>query len=243
MPTNYSNCVFYKIEHCEKPDLFYIGSTTNFMVRKRQHESACNNTNNILYENTKLYKMMRENGGWDYFEMSIIEEYPCIYKCEMLERFKELKEELKPTMNFIGLSDEEKANRIALNKANKAITGNVIDTTKQKQKEWRELNRDFVNQRQREYYQANKTLVKNISRKYQNNNKDKINMKQKEYYEQNKEKVLEKKKEYYQQNKEEIKKKRIEKYELNKDKINEEKRRQYALKKQEQKQGKINTTP
>jgi len=46
----------------------YIGSTVNFYNRKRQHKSNCYNTNRIHY-NVKLYQYIRDNSGWDNFEM------------------------------------------------------------------------------------------------------------------------------------------------------------------------------
>ena len=61
---DYSNCVIYKIQHIENEELLYVGHTTNFKQRKKAHKCACNclaNTNS----NLKVYKMMRENGGWD----------------------------------------------------------------------------------------------------------------------------------------------------------------------------------
>ena len=59
-----------KIDYC------YIGSTQNFTKRKIKHKSMCNNASNSI-TNTKLYNTMRENGGWDNFSMTRIEEYKC----------------------------------------------------------------------------------------------------------------------------------------------------------------------
>lgn len=48
---------------------FYIGSTKNFYMRRRKHEE------DSAKSNSKLYKFIRENGGWDSFHMEILEKY------------------------------------------------------------------------------------------------------------------------------------------------------------------------
>jgi hypothetical protein len=56
--------VFYKIiSISDDIDLCYVGSTANWKERQRQHKSICNNENSKLY-NSKIYKTIRENGGW-----------------------------------------------------------------------------------------------------------------------------------------------------------------------------------
>jgi len=62
-PIDYSKSVIYKIEHLEKPDLLYVGSTTDFIRRKAEHKSSCNNNKDKLY-NSKVYEMIRANDGW-----------------------------------------------------------------------------------------------------------------------------------------------------------------------------------
>lgn len=54
----------------------YIGSTTNFSRRRSQHKKNTNNRRGKLYR-TKLYRFIRQFGGWDCFDMEIIEVYPC----------------------------------------------------------------------------------------------------------------------------------------------------------------------
>ena len=60
---DYSNTIIYKLEHEDDKKLFYVGSTTDFIRRKYCHKSRCNNTNSKEY-NRKVYKMIRDNGGW-----------------------------------------------------------------------------------------------------------------------------------------------------------------------------------
>ena len=72
---NYSNTVIYKI-CCKDPNItdVYVGHTTNFFTRKQCHINCCNNKNNNLY-NSKLYKCIRENGGWENWEIIEIAKY------------------------------------------------------------------------------------------------------------------------------------------------------------------------
>jgi predicted GIY-YIG superfamily endonuclease len=64
----YSKCVIYKIEHIDDDSLLYVGLTTNFNKRKGQHKSNCKKEISKEH-NHKVYRMTRENGGWDMFKM------------------------------------------------------------------------------------------------------------------------------------------------------------------------------
>ena len=100
IPINYNNCCIYKIEHIEDDNLLYVGLTTNFNKRKGQHKSNCKNEKSKEH-NHKLYRMIRENGGWDYFKMIEIEKYPCNDRREADKRETEIMKELKASMNMV----------------------------------------------------------------------------------------------------------------------------------------------
>jgi len=95
---DYSKTVIYKIQHNENESLLYVGSTTNFNTRKSQHKCACNNENSKRH-NLKVYRMIRENGGWDCFTMVKIEDFPCENARDAEAREDELMRELKASMN------------------------------------------------------------------------------------------------------------------------------------------------
>lgn len=60
---------FYKITCLNNNvDFLYVGSTKNLNNRKWLHKSVCNNPNNSSY-NLKLYETIRNNGGWDNWEV------------------------------------------------------------------------------------------------------------------------------------------------------------------------------
>jgi hypothetical protein len=54
----------------------YIGSTTNFTKRKCEHKSDCMNETGVKY-NQKIYHFIRNNGGWNEWNMLEVEKYPC----------------------------------------------------------------------------------------------------------------------------------------------------------------------
>ena len=59
---------FYKITNINGDvELNYVGSTSNMKQRRRAHKSDCFNTNSPRYH-LKLYKTIREHGGFDEFK-------------------------------------------------------------------------------------------------------------------------------------------------------------------------------
>jgi len=81
---DYQKSLIYKII-CKDLNIknVYIGSTTDFRVRKNQHYSYCNNNSDSHY-NIYVYKFIRENGGWNNFKMVLIDYKPCNSKLELL---------------------------------------------------------------------------------------------------------------------------------------------------------------
>jgi len=99
---DYSNTIMYKI-FCKDPTVkdLYVGHTTNFMQRKSLHKTACENKNS----SSKLYKIIRENGGWDNWEMSEIIVLNLKNSTEARIKENEYYEKLKSDLNFITTSD------------------------------------------------------------------------------------------------------------------------------------------
>ena len=95
---NYQNTVIYKIQHTEKDDLLYVGHTTDFTKRKNAHKTKCNNPNSNAYD-SKLYSMIRENGGWDMFKMLEVEKFPCNDHNEACSEEDKIMKEMKANMN------------------------------------------------------------------------------------------------------------------------------------------------
>jgi hypothetical protein len=142
---NYQKSVIYKIEHLENPALLYVGSTTDFIKRKSRHKTNYNNETNY-----KLYKMIRENGGWDSFKIMIIKEYPCLNKIELLIEEEKITKQLKASLNTIKAytTEEEKKeyrynyivnNKDKINETRKKYIEKNIDIVKEKQSEYNKL--------------------------------------------------------------------------------------------------------
>lgn len=74
---NYSKCKIYKIV-CKDIDVphLYVGHTTHFPNRKQSHKTVSNDPNHKLY-NCQVYRVIREFGGWDNWQMVLVEHYPC----------------------------------------------------------------------------------------------------------------------------------------------------------------------
>jgi hypothetical protein len=182
--SNYNNSKIYKIEHLEKPELVYIGSTTQFNRRKASHKRACYNETGSVY-NLKLYDMMRANGGWNEFKMMVIKEYPCINKTELLIEEEKHRKEYQATLNQIkAYRTEEEAKQYY--EANKEKYKEYYEANKEKYKEYYEANKEDKQEYQKHYNKVNKEHIKQNTL----DNKDKMKQYQKDWYQANKLKKL-----------------------------------------------------
>jgi hypothetical protein len=77
----------------------YVGHTTNFRTRKTQHKNNITNEKARRY-NLKVYKFIRENGGWDCFSIILIEKYPCKDTYEATSRERYWYETLNSSLNM-----------------------------------------------------------------------------------------------------------------------------------------------
>jgi hypothetical protein len=193
---DYTKTIIYKLINYDYPELVYVGSTTNFTKRKQHHKSSCNNEKNLNH-NLKVYTNIRENDGWENWNMIKICDYPCNNKREAdLEEDKYMTE-LKANMNMKRASRTQQQyyedNREKLQEKMKEYRDNNKEKIQEHRKEYYETNKDNF----KEYYETNKNNFK----EYYENNKEIINQKKKEYRDNNKEKIQEYKKEYYETNK------------------------------------------
>ena len=91
----YLNTIIYKII-CKDPNITntYVGLTIDFKERKRQHTKNC-----INFKKGKLYDFIRDNGGWDNWEMLVVENYSCLTRKEAGLREKYWYENLNANLN------------------------------------------------------------------------------------------------------------------------------------------------
>ena len=93
---DYSNTTIYKIccRDINIPDC-YVGHSTELTKRRNQHKTNCNNQNFKAY----VYKFIRDNGGWENWELVKIEDFPCNSFNDALKRERYWIEALKATLN------------------------------------------------------------------------------------------------------------------------------------------------
>ena len=98
---DYSNTIFYKIS-CKDEDIkeLYIGHTTNFVQRKYSHKRSCISEKNANH-NLKVYKCIRDNGGWNNWKMDIIGFHECYDHYEARKIEQKYFESLNATLNSI----------------------------------------------------------------------------------------------------------------------------------------------
>jgi len=88
--------VIYKLV-CKDPNVLecYVGSTRNFVMRRHLHKSDSKNEESIKGK-YKLYQKMREAGGWNNWNMEILEECP---EPELIARERWWYDKLQPSLN------------------------------------------------------------------------------------------------------------------------------------------------
>ena len=193
--TDYTKTIIYKIQHEDNETLLYVGSTTNFTKRKYQHKKDC------LKSNYKLYNMIKENGGWDKFNMIQVKEYPCENKRQA----------------------EKEENKIMMELKENLISKRPSKERKEYTAQYYIKNKDKILKQKKNYYEDNKNNIKEYVKEYRKKNHEEMLVKEKEYRVKNKEKLIQKDKKYYEANKNKIK----EYYKDNKDKILEKKKNYY----------------
>ena len=100
MPTiNYDKTLIYKIVSLDlELSYAYVGHTTDFVKRRARHKSD-SKTKEI-----KLYQMIRANGGWNNWQMILVEEFPCGGRLEACQRERYWFEQLNANLNMISPS-------------------------------------------------------------------------------------------------------------------------------------------
>jgi hypothetical protein len=96
---NYTRTSIYKIV-CKDLDVkeIYVGSTTNIVQRRFSHASQCMNPKSGAY-NYKVYQCIRKLGGWENWNLVLVEHFPCASSEEQRMRERHWIEILGATMN------------------------------------------------------------------------------------------------------------------------------------------------
>ena len=153
---DYSNACIYKLV-CKDVSItdIYIGSTRNLMDRIRTHKNACINKN-IKGYNYKVYKYIRENGGWENWKMvKICDVKPCMDRYDLHKAEGSYQRKLKSTLN-------------------EKISG-------RSKKEWKEDNKDKMKLWNKQYGEKNRDKANLYNKAYREKNKDKMKAYNKAY--------------------------------------------------------------
>ncbi len=262
---DYSKTIIYKIQHKEIDELLYVGSTTDFTRRKAKHKYVCYNADRKIH-NSKLYQLIRDNGGWDAFNMTIIKEFPCQNKQEALAEEDRLMREMMSTLNTrrAYITPEERVeqhkqwrlenkdkikqwrleHKDELAEQHKQWRLENKDKLAEQHKQWRLEHKDELAEYKKIYRELYKDKIAEQQRKWRENNKDIIKVKKQNYHELNIDSIKVKKREYYNKNKNHINKKASEYYQQNKEKLTEQNKQYRELNKlklkEKQKEYRIN---
>tara|TARA_R110000772_G_scaffold261330_1_gene379741 strand:+ start:212 stop:772 length:561 start_codon:yes stop_codon:yes gene_type:complete len=147
---DYSKSMIYKL-CCKDANItdIYIGSTCNFKMRKYHHKSDCNNENSKNY-NYYNYQFIRDNGGFDNFDMILIENVSCNSKRELLKIERDYIDKLKPSLNTTKPYITEDERKIRHRKISKKKYEKYKDKLLEYRKQYYEKNKNQILEKQKE---------------------------------------------------------------------------------------------
>jgi len=175
MPKNkIADYTFYKIinVNCDV-DLCYVGSTVNMIERVRSHKYNCKNHSSAKYH-LKVYKTIREHGGWDEFKIIEIgyEKQLTLTEAHVIE--EKYRVELCAELNSQRCHVTYEARKESDALFHRNLYQNNKEVFSKRQKVYNQVNKEVVAERRKVYYENNKELLSERRKVYCENNKDKI---------------------------------------------------------------------
>jgi len=165
-PINYSNTIIYKIV-CNDLTItdLYVGSTTDFAKRKSGHKS-----DSKRHPDTKIYKSITTNGGWDNWQMVEIEKFPCQDGNEARARERYWFEVFDAKLNTINPSRSQHERNIANTDLRKQY--NLEHTEERKM--YVQNNQQHINDTRQQYRLKNESHIKETQKAYRIKNAEHI---------------------------------------------------------------------
>jgi hypothetical protein len=203
---DYSKTIIYKIV-CNDLNITetYVGHTTNFVKRKYEHKRVCNIETDKHF-NLKVYKTIRENGGWDNWSILEICKYSCNSFHEAALEERRHYELLNANLNIYNpcrtYQEYKETNKDIFLQRNKKSYEKNRETYLEKNKIRYKKNKDIVLEKQKKYYDKNREIRLEKNKIWYKKNKDIVLEYQKIYAEKNRDKILEYQKIYREKNKE-----------------------------------------
>ena len=168
---DYSKTIIYKIV-CKDLNIkgCYVGQTTNFIKRKTQHKHSCNKEGNRQYDDY-VYRFIRDNGGWNNWDMIQVEKYPdCKDLNDAHQRERYWIEHLNADLNK------------QLNLSKKEYVDKHKDEKQKYDIKYRENNLEKKKENHKKYYNDNKERLKEYQKEYKLNNPEKIKERNRLYH-------------------------------------------------------------
>ena len=135
----------------------YVGSTINVKRRRSAHRRACRNINNRGY-NSKVYKYIRTHGGWDNWELVVIEQIKYKTKADKLLAERTNMEAIGATLNVEVPGRSTKEYSAAYNAANR-------EKINKQSREYAKINRERIRKRDSEKITCQCGIIHNRSSK------------------------------------------------------------------------------
>jgi hypothetical protein len=176
--TSYQNGKIYSIRSHSRPDLIYIGSTTQALSKRFGKHKAYNDCSS---------KQIIDLGD-SYIEL--VEEFKCENKEQLNRREGEIQRSMECVNKYI--AGRTTLERYQENKENISVS----------MKQYYIDNKEEILTHRKKYYTDNKETISTRKKQYVQDNKDKIASRRKQYKRDNKEAILASAKQYYQEKKE-----------------------------------------
>jgi len=192
--------VIYNIKHKELT-LVYVGSTRDLTKRINVH-----NNDYLKYPESKVYKTIKDNGGWEAFTFNVLEEIDCDCKTDALmieEKYRSDTANMNTNRCFLTEDERKSATKISkqlyYQKNKETIKSILREYNQERYVERKELG--LTKLIQSNYYQKNKDKVIAKSKARYYDKKDEVLKKCKARYHNDIEKSREKQRAYYHKRK------------------------------------------
>ena len=156
---DYSKTIVYHFV-CQNTNIkcSYVGSTTNFSKRKNKHKKDCHNEQGKSY-NLKIYQAIRDNGGWDNWTMSPLEEYPCENSIQQRIREQHWIDTLNAELNMVRAYTNEEDAKKNKNQKSRIHYNDTIEYQIQRKADFYTENKEMIDNRNRLYYETNREKI------------------------------------------------------------------------------------
>jgi molecular chaperone DnaK (HSP70) len=174
---NYQKACIYKIV-CKDVNITerYVGSTTNLIQRRSEHKKGYNAKTITSNSNMCVYQFIRENGGFQNWDVVMLEQLiDCNDKETLHKRERYYIESLKAELNKVIPTRTQKEyyddNKQDILEKHKIHYENNRERLKEQRIELYQDNREKVKEQVRHYYQNNSKKIAEYKRAYRERTK------------------------------------------------------------------------